>query len=98
MKCLPLFILLIVLSTTAQNDLTGTISNNKMELLAYSNVVLFKMPDSVFYKASYSDEKGKFKIPDCSSGEYTLQISSVGYVPLSQKLIRQKRFLHFLTE
>jgi hypothetical protein len=86
MKCLPLFILLIVLSTTAQNDLTGTISNNKMELLAYSNVVLFKMPDSVFYKASYSDENGKFKIPDCSNGEYTLQISSVGYVPLSQKL------------
>jgi len=86
MKCFPLFIVLAVLSTTAQNDLTGRVSNSKMELLAYSNVVLFKMPDSVFYKASYTDLKGQFKIPDCSNGNYTLQISSVGYVPLSQKL------------
>jgi hypothetical protein len=44
------------------------------------------MPDSVFYKATYSDENGKFKVANCSSGEYTLQISSVGYVPLSRKL------------
>jgi hypothetical protein len=86
MKCFPLFIFLVFISTTAQNDLTGTVSNNKMELIAYSNVVLFKMPDSVFYKASYTDVEGQFKIPDCSNGNYTLQISSVGYVPLSRKL------------
>lgn len=86
MKCFPLFIFLVFISTTAQNDLTGTVSNNKLELIAYSNVVLFKMPDSVFYKASYTDVEGQFKIPDCSNGNYTLQISSVGYVPLSRKL------------
>lgn len=86
MKYLPFFIFLLVLSTTAQNDLTGTISNNEKELLPYSNVVLFRMPDSVFYKASYSDENGRFKIENCSNGDYTLQISSVGYVPLSRKL------------
>lgn len=86
MKYLPFFIFLLVLSTTAQNDLTGTVSNNEKELLPYSNVVLFRMPDSVFYKASYSDENGRFKIENCSNGDYTLQISSVGYVPLSRKL------------
>ncbi|MEN8815952.1 MAG: carboxypeptidase-like regulatory domain-containing protein [Nonlabens sp.] len=86
MKHLPFFIFRLVLSTTAQNDLTGTIFNNQKELLPYSNIVLFKMPDGVFYKASYSDENGKFKIANCSNGDYTLQVSSVGYVPLSRKL------------
>ena len=86
MKYLQFFIFILALSTTAQNDLTGSITNNGNEPLAYSNVVLFKMPDSVFYKASYSDEKGKFKIANCADGAYTLQVSSVGYVPLSRKL------------
>lgn len=86
MKYLQFFLFLLVLSTTAQNDLTGSVSNNKSEPLPYSNVVLFKMPDSVFYKASYSDENGKFKIENCSNGDYRLQVSSVGYVPLSRKL------------
>lgn len=86
MKYLQFFIFILALSTTAQNDLTGSITNNGNEPLAYSNVVLFKMPDSVFYKASYSDEKGKFKIANCAAGAYTLQVSSVGYVPLSRKL------------
>ncbi len=86
MKYLQFFIFILALSTTAQNDLTGSIINNSNEPLAYSNVVLFKMPDSVFYKASYSDEKGMFKIENCAAGDYTLQVSSVGYVPLSRKL------------
>jgi hypothetical protein len=86
MKYLPFFIFLLVLSTTAQNDLTGSVSNSNKEVLPYSNVVLFKMPDSVFYKASYSDENGRFKVTNCINGDYTLQISSVGYVSLSRKL------------
>jgi hypothetical protein len=90
MKYFFLFIFFIVLSTTAQNDLTGTVSNNKMEPLAYSNVVLFTLPDSVFYKASYTDLKGQFKITDCSDGNYTLQISSIGYMPLLKKLTLNK--------
>jgi hypothetical protein len=85
MKYLPFFIFLLVLSTTAQNDLTGNVWTKEKVAIPYATVVTFKMPDSTFYKATATDEKGTFKFNNFEQGAYTFQFSSVGYVTLSRK-------------
>jgi hypothetical protein len=85
MKYFPFFIFLLVLSTSAQNDLTGNVGTKEKVAIPYATVVTFKMPDSTFYKATATDEKGEFEFKDFQQGAYTFQISSIGYVTLSQK-------------
>ena len=86
MKYLPFLTFLLVLSTTAQTNLTGTVNSKNKVGIPYATIVTFKMPDSVFHKATSANEKGVFNFNDFEQGTYTFQFSSVGYVPLSRKL------------
>lgn len=87
MKYLKLcVILLLPLWSVAQHNLTARIVDKETQPVAFANALLFQMPDSTFYKATTSDEKGKLSFTDVSDGDYVLNISSVGYVTLSRKL------------
>ncbi|WP_124979277.1 outer membrane beta-barrel family protein [Nonlabens xiamenensis] len=91
MKYFPYFFLFIFLHSNAQNDLTGQLreslsQSQTTQPIEYANIVLLKMPDSTFYQATISDEKGKFAFASLPSGDYQLLASSVGYVTLSRKL------------
>ncbi len=70
----------------SQKTIQGTVTDDGKQPLAYATALLFKMPDSTFYKGTTTDEKGSFKMTGVDAGIYTLAISSVGYVTLSRKL------------
>ncbi|AZQ43169.1 TonB-dependent receptor domain-containing protein [Nonlabens ponticola] len=81
---------LLCISATAQHELTGTVKDSDQNAFPYANVLLYKMPDSTFYKATITDDAGRFEINVIDTGEYTLVSSFVGMIPLSRKLTIDK--------
>lgn len=90
MKFTTLLILLISISLNAQDSLQGTVIDDSKKPVTYATVLLFKMPDSTFYKGTTTNENGRFDITSVASGDYTLAISSIGFVTLSRKLTINK--------
>lgn len=90
MKFTTVFLLLFSCIISAQNTLQGTLIDVDSKPVAYANALLFKMPDSTFYKGTTSDEKGRFSMTGIEAGDYTFAASYVGYVTLSRKLTINK--------
>ncbi|BAO54809.1 outer membrane beta-barrel protein [Nonlabens marinus] len=90
MKIITLLLLLFTIGLQAQNSLQGSVVDDADKPVAYATALLFKMPDSTYYKGTTTSENGSFSINGIASGDYTLAISSVGYVPLSRKLTIDK--------
>jgi hypothetical protein len=80
-----LLLLTIVFLTTfnsfAQNNgtVTGTVLDEKSEVLPFTTVLLLKAKDSTLAKVVTSDVEGKFLIENASYNNYLLKVSMVGY-------------------
>ena len=90
MKIITILLLLIGFTLTAQHSANGTIKDKEGAPVAYATTLLFKMPDSTFYKGTTTDENGRFQMENIATGEYTFAASYVGYVTLSRKLTIDK--------
>ncbi|KQC32340.1 TonB-dependent receptor [Nonlabens sp. YIK11] len=86
MKIITLMVLLVSLQITAQHSIQGNLVDEQNQPVAYANALLFKMPDSTYYKGTTTDENGRFKMENIATGDYTFAASYVGYVTLSRKL------------
>jgi len=65
---------------TAQNHaLTGTIVDENNSPISFVNVVLYQKAESEPFTGTASDEEGNFKLESISQGEYTLEISMIGF-------------------
>lgn len=85
MKRSILFLLLsgLVALVNAQS-LTGRITDENNQPVAYANVVLLSLPDSTFLQGTISDEQGLFSLPATDSKSKVIQISCIGYKKLSR--------------
>lgn len=85
MKRSILFLLLcgLVALVNAQG-LTGKITDENNQPVAYANVVLLSLPDSTFLQGTISDEQGLFSLPATDSKSKVIQISCIGYKKLSR--------------
>ncbi len=86
MKFITAILLLFSSTLVAQHSITGNVVDNNSDPVAYASALLFKMPDSTYYKGTTTDENGRFSMTNIAAGDYTFAMSSVGYVPLSRKL------------
>ncbi len=107
--CLRLAVLIAAMVMTMNGlartqDLGGTVINEKGEPIAYANVVLLSLPDSVFVQGDVTDEQGRFNIvTSLTTG--ILKLTSVGYEtlfvevkPASDLTIEMKEDIQMLGE
>ena len=62
--------------------ISGKLADKQNQPLAYANVVLISLPDSIFVTGEITDEKGGFRFSKVTEGDYQLKISSMGYEPM----------------
>ena len=80
---LTLFVLLFsFFSLKSQFSLTGSVKNEKGEMLTFATVFL----ENTSFAAS-SDERGNYIIKDIPFGEYNFKIIFIGYVTFQQKVL-----------
>jgi len=83
-------LLLICISiSTAQTNVTlsGIIKDkNTKSILPYVNIVLKTEKENTFVSGTISDEEGRFLLTKIKSGNYTLEISFIGYTTKKQTL------------
>ncbi|SDP73162.1 Outer membrane receptor proteins, mostly Fe transport [Mucilaginibacter sp. OK268] len=85
MQSIKRFLLTILLFLTAtaleaqtSHAINGHLVDEQRQLLPYATVVL-KTPDSINYRSTQSDDKGKFRVHRLAAGNYRLEISMVGF-------------------
>ena len=82
-KMKQLFLLcstLFMLNTLfAQSNVKGSILTSDGVPAEFATVVILSANDSSMVKAGYSDERGMFDVPGLSSGDYLLEVTSVGF-------------------
>ncbi|MES2678718.1 MAG: outer membrane beta-barrel protein [Bacteroidota bacterium] len=83
---IALFFSASVFSQTQPGKITGTCRDENSKPVEFANIVLYRMPDSVFVKGNISDEKGFFEIDNIASGDYFLKISGVTFEPFTSAL------------
>jgi len=74
------FLLAISAATAQRNSVTGQLHdalNN--EPLAYANLGVLSISDTLFIKGATSDFDGKFEINGIDAGDYFLRVSYIGY-------------------
>ena len=75
-----LFFLLCGLQLLAQNNsLSGTVVDDTNTPLSFVNVILYEKGAATPFTGTSSDERGSFTIESITEGEYTLEISMIGY-------------------
>ncbi|MEM9920152.1 MAG: outer membrane beta-barrel protein [Bacteroidota bacterium] len=72
MLCAPILL-------SGQNRLSGQISNEQKEGIAFATVVLFQLSDSLPVKSTLTDDLGAFEWQDVKNGAYLLEVSILGY-------------------
>jgi outer membrane receptor protein involved in Fe transport len=80
MKTLLLVLCGLLLSTIAQSQVSGTLTDTNGSPVPFATAVLLKSADSTLVNSTASDEKGFFKLSAVLSGTYTLKISCIGYM------------------
>ncbi len=94
MRFLLLFISLLFLSkeTLAQYEVRGKVVNETTPI-SYSSIKIFTS-DKQLYQSTISDQTGNFILSIKDNGNYTLEISHIGYEPYSKSLaINQNIYL-----
>lgn len=61
---------------------TGRVVDDKQVPVAYANVVLLSLPDSVFLQGTVTDGQGKFALEKMDDTAKLLQVSYIGYKTL----------------
>lgn len=67
----------------AQSVLTGNLSDESKQPVAFANVVLLALPDSIFIQGTITDTQGNFVFEKVDNCNKLLQFSFVGYKNLS---------------
>jgi iron complex outermembrane receptor protein len=75
------FILQISLgfSQSGIDKINGIVSNEKNVPVEFANVTLHRVADSVFVKASITDEKGNFELDHLSDGDYYFKVTHASF-------------------
>ena len=75
-----IFLILFIVASSAANSqiIKGKLVEENGQPLAYANVVLLSLPDSVFVSGTISGEDGSFTL-EATSGNQIVKISSIGY-------------------
>lgn len=80
-KAITLLCCLITCSElTAQNQVSGTVYDEKQNPIYYANVAIYQLPDSTLLNGNATDEDGKFIIRNIADGDYYLVSSMIGSV------------------
>lgn len=88
-----LLLLLLIFSAAVRAQsvkvtLSGLVRDGKSKAaVPFVNIILKKEKDSAFVTGTISGEDGRFSIPEVSSGNYLLVLSSVGYQPKIQPVL-----------
>ncbi|MGY4384995.1 outer membrane receptor protein involved in Fe transport [Pedobacter sp. UYP24] len=89
-KIILVFLTLLPFFIQAQTNTTVTLSGLVKDIhkssLPYANVAIKTQKDSVFVVGTLTDNEGRFSIPAIKSGNYTLQISMVGFETFKQAI------------
>lgn len=84
------FLIVICFNTTAQNNkatISGLIKDKISDVpVPYTNLLLKSVKDPKAIFGILSNEEGRFSFPAIPSGNYTLEISTIGYKTLKQKI------------
>ncbi|MEO5776477.1 MAG: TonB-dependent receptor [Flavobacterium sp.] len=67
------------LSQTNSGKINGFVFNEKKAAVEFANVTLHRVSDSVFVKASITDEKGNFELDNLSEGNYYFKVSHASF-------------------
>jgi outer membrane receptor protein involved in Fe transport len=79
-----MLILLISISTNAQNKIKGTIIDNENKSpLSYASITLHSLPDSASLKGMVSANDGSFLFNNISKGKYYCKVKFMGYHELT---------------
>ena len=71
----------------------STVTDSLDVPLVGATIVLISSQDSIMAGFALTDEKGKFKLNDIEQGEYSLQVTYLGYAPYSNKITLEKEDL-----
>lgn len=63
-----------------KGKITGKVLNAKKEPISYATVVLINSKTQKQINGNITDDKGKFKLEEVKTGNYTLKISFLGYI------------------
>lgn len=84
-----LLILFVLLSLNgmAQNPaVSGNVYDIAKQPVAFADVVLKSVQDSIAVKTSFTDENGHFEIKNLPQGDYTFSISTIGFENHTQQI------------
>ena len=81
MKSLSSLVLLLISSMLFSQSISGTVIDEGGEPIPFSSVAILDT-DSVLFKGGISDADGRFNVLLNKSGDYLVQISSIGFEPL----------------
>ena len=68
-----------ILSLQAQYSISGKITDDQKEPLAFANIILFEVDSDNPPKGAVSDEEGNYILENIPSGEYLIEISMLGF-------------------
>ncbi len=79
-KSLVLFLLTFSIGQiVAQHSITGQITDNQKQPLPFANVILLSEKENSTPKGVVSDDNGNFHFENISEGNYTIEISMLGF-------------------
>ena len=79
-RTLTFFILLLSLTLSAQEyNVTGTVVDEKNEVVAFATAYILKSADSTLVKASVTGNSGFFKLGPVQPGSYLIKLTNIGY-------------------
>ena len=81
-----LAVLMLGIANTLAQTVDGMLVDEQNRPLAFANVVLLSLPDSVYYRGELSADNGLFQFDGVKKGHYLLKISYLGYQEVEQEL------------
>ncbi len=79
--CSVFIVLVVIFKVNAQAPVAGNVTDN--ELIPLSNVSIHLLNTGI---NALSDKAGNFSIQDVAAGEYTIELSSVGYATIAKEI------------
>ena len=74
------FILIFgIISTLAQNIISGKIVDKQNQPLPFANIILHKIDSKETPKGAVTNDNGEFKIENIKSGNYKIEVSMLGF-------------------
>lgn len=68
-----------VTTVFAQHSISGKITDQKKQVLPYTNIILYKIGNEANPKGSVSDDNGNYSFKNIANGKYKITISTLGF-------------------